>query len=121
LIDDFPQDTYPNTTMSFAHSFNITITWLDDTCNSNMDNFCSVIPHHIKHLKIDVDSMNDMKIILNRLEHLSSVSFRFLNRDAHWKARLKKWILMRRNVTCHPDLDTLHIWIGQKRAEYQDT
>ncbi len=47
-----------------------TRTWIDQACTSIIENFCSIMPHHIKHLGIDIEFMNNMEIILDRLEHL---------------------------------------------------
>ncbi|CAF2651238.1 unnamed protein product [Rotaria sp. Silwood2] len=43
----------------------------------NIENFCSIMPQHIKHLDIDIVNINDMKVILERLEQLSSVKIKF--------------------------------------------
>jgi len=123
VIDEFPQDFYPNTTISFVnlleqslniHSLVITATWLDETCTSNMENFCSIFPHHIKHLEIDIDNINDMKIILDRLEHLSSVAFRYLNGEEDWQTHMTEWLSEKGDSTYCMEYDTLHIWLDKK-------
>jgi hypothetical protein len=75
-----------------------------------MENFCSIIPHHIKHLKIDI------KIILDRLEHLTSVTFRILNRKKHWQTEMIEWLSKRRDSTYCIEYDILHAWLGKKKS-----
>ncbi len=126
LIDEFPQDFYPNTVISFIHllkqlsnihSLVITVTWLDEKYISNMEYFCSLLPHHIKHLEIDVKLIDDMKIILDRLEHLSSVIFRKCNSEEHWQTDIKEWLSQRRNAIYDMEYDALHIWLDKKKSE----
>jgi hypothetical protein len=90
--------------------------WLDETYASNMENFCSMIPHHIKHLEIDIGIIGDMKIILLRLEHLLSVKFRFVNQKIHWQTKIIRWLSERRDSTYYKDLSSLHIWLGKKNS-----
>lgn len=124
ILDEVPQDVYPSATISFfrlleqasnIHTLVITAAWLDETCTSNMENFCSIIPDHIKHLEIDVQFMDDMKIILNRLEHLSSVIFRYLNDEEDWKTKIIEWLSERRDSTYRTEFNALHIWLGKKK------
>ena len=61
--------------------------------------------------------MNGMKIILDRLEHLSSVTFRCLNAKQHWKRDIIEWLSERRYSTYLEKFDTLHIWLGKKKSE----
>ncbi|CAF3989242.1 unnamed protein product [Rotaria sordida] len=130
LIDESAEDSYPNTPIHFVdllqqaynvHSLVFKDKWLDKTCVSNMENFCSLIPNHIKHLEIDILIMDDMKIILNRLDHLLSVTFRFISRKQHWPNKIIKWLSTRRDATYSTDFYTLSIWLGKKKKKKRKT
>lgn len=94
----------------------LVIVWPDEACISTMENFCSIIPHHVKHLKINVKFVNNMKLILNRLEHLLSVTFRCSYDNPSWKAEIIQWHLERRSLTYYEDFDTLQIWLGKMKT-----
>ncbi|CAF2667099.1 unnamed protein product [Rotaria sp. Silwood2] len=130
LVDGLVEDFYPNTPIHFVNllqqAFNVRSLvfkdkWLDKTCVSNMKNFCSLIPNHIKYLEIDISIMDDMKIILNRLDHLLSVTFRFISRKQHWPKKIIKWLSTRRDATYSTDLYTLSIWLGKKKKKKRKT
>ncbi|CAF1549709.1 unnamed protein product, partial [Rotaria sordida] len=130
LVDELAEDFYPNTPIHFVillqQAYNVRSLvfkdkWLDKTCGSNMENFCSLIPNHIKYLEIDISIMDDMKIILNRLDHLLSVTFRFISRKQHWPNKIIKWLSTRRDATYSTDLYTLSIWLGKKKKKKRKT
>jgi hypothetical protein len=83
-----------------------------------MENFCSILPRHIKHSKINIKIINDMKVILDRLEHLASVTFRILNRKKpwEWQTEIIEWLSKRRDSTYCIEYDILHAWLGKKKS-----
>jgi hypothetical protein len=66
-----------------VHSLSINYFRIDDNYDISMEIFCSMIPYHIKYLQIKLLKyenqriIDDMKIILNRLQHLWSITFQF--------------------------------------------
>ena len=51
--------------------------WTPDNCMTRMKTICSMITSNIKHLQIRVKDFDDIKYILERLEHLTSVTFEY--------------------------------------------
>ncbi|CAF1271955.1 unnamed protein product [Rotaria sordida] len=82
----------------------------------NIENFCSIIPQHIKHLDIDIVNINDMKVILERLEQLSSVKFKFSFEKWIFAKEILEWISQKRNNSTHlKEMHYLSLWIGKKK------
>jgi len=120
------EDPYPDTSMTVTdllekacniHSFVITAICFDETLPNDMEHFCSFIPHHIKHLKIDIGIIDDIKIILERLDHLSSATFLFYSDDDHWQMTIREWLSERRDAIYYAEFDILHIWLGKKKCQ----
>ncbi|CAF0856438.1 unnamed protein product [Rotaria sp. Silwood1] len=125
LVDKFHQDSSQVIATNFLNileqacnvcSLIIIIPWLARTNSKTIDQLCSMIPSHIKHLEIDVRSMNDMKTVLERLDHLSSVTFRFFNGKSNWQETIIKWLSDRRDLTYCKQSYELHIWLGMKKT-----
>ena len=93
------------------------LTLSNSCCRSNLngivEDFCSIIPHHVKHLDIyDID-LNDIKILLERLQHLSSVSFLFPFDMPFSPTEIVGWLSQRRDFTYLVDKSSMSIWLGQ--------
>jgi hypothetical protein len=86
---------------------------------------CLNLPHHIKRLDTDITHLNDAKMILERAEHLSSVTFR-ISKPWHVAHEIDIWLWQRkRNVayqvesiplghydSCDP-IDSIHLWLDR--------
>ncbi|CAF4734443.1 unnamed protein product [Rotaria sp. Silwood2] len=95
-----------------VRSLVIIIPWLSKTDTKITNQLCSMIPSHIEHLKIDVRSIKDMKIVLERLDHLSSVTFRFFDSTSTWQTKIIEWVLYRRDLIHCKETSELHLWLG---------
>lgn len=72
---------------------------------------CSIVNHHIKYLQIRINHINDMKMILERLQHLISVTFYFPHDSKNYSTKIIKWLCQRgRSVPfwCNPFC--IHLW-----------
>ncbi|CAF1342097.1 unnamed protein product [Rotaria sordida] len=125
LIDKFDEDSSQIMTTNYLKIFEqaynvrsliIIIPWLTKTDTKITNQLCSMIPSHIAHLKIDVRSMKDMKIVLERVDHLSSVTFRFFNSKSTRQTKIIEWISDRRDLTYCKESDELRIWLGMKKT-----
>ncbi|CAF1282231.1 unnamed protein product [Rotaria sordida] len=124
LVDKFPQDSSQIMTTNVlkileqachVRSLIIIIPWLVKTDTKIINQLCSMIPSHIKHLEIDVGSMNHIKIILQRLDHLSSVVFRYFNDKPTWQTTIIEWLSDRRDLTYCKESYELYIWLGTEK------
>ncbi|CAF1361848.1 unnamed protein product [Rotaria sp. Silwood1] len=124
LLDKFDPDSSQIMTTNYLKIFEqaynvrsliIIIHWLAKTDTKITNQLCSIIPSHIEHLTIDVRSMKDMKIVLERVDHLSSVTFRFYDSKSTWQTIIE-WISDRRDLTYCKESGELHIWLGMKKT-----
>jgi hypothetical protein len=67
----------------------------------NIEKFCSMMPAHIRHLDIDIANINDMKVILERLEQLSSVKFKFSFEKSIFIKEIIEWLSQNRSNSSH--------------------
>ncbi len=91
------------------------VTLSNSICRSSLngivENFCSIIPHHVKHLDLyDVD-LDDIKTLLERLKHLSSVTFVYLFEMPFSPTEIIGWLSQRMDFTYLVDNVSLSIWL----------
>ncbi|CAF4479473.1 unnamed protein product [Rotaria magnacalcarata] len=75
-----------------------------------IENICSLVPHHVKHLDIEAKTLTGIYLILERLQHLSSVTFRRLPLSV---LSLTEWHTLLSDVTHRYNQDSLHIWLDK--------
>jgi hypothetical protein len=83
------------------------------SCNRtiNSEIICAIIPRHVKHLKVKIDRIKDMKMILEQLHHLSSVIFQYPVCTLDYPTYIVKWLKQRRkSFTFWCNLSHIHLW-----------
>jgi hypothetical protein len=106
-----------------VHSLSINYFIIDvNDYDTSMEIFCSIIPFHIKYLKIKLLKyenqriIDDMKIILNRLEYLSSITFQFDPFHSIQFDNIIEWIRNEREDFTYISREHyLHIWLGESK------
>ncbi|CAF0748325.1 unnamed protein product [Adineta steineri] len=84
-----------------------------DSTTSIIERICSIIPHYVRHLDLfDID-LDDIKILLERLKHLFSVSFTFSIEMPFSPTEIIEWLSKIRNFTYLDDKRSLSLWLGQ--------
>jgi hypothetical protein len=84
----------------------------------SLQTICSIVSHRIQHLQIPVNSTEDMKLILNRFDHLSSVAFRFLADSLVPITEIIEWLTMKgRDFTYQSTQCSLNLWLGKNTKE----
>ncbi len=91
--------------------------WAPDNCISRMKTICSMISPNIKHLQIRVKSIDDIKYILEQLEHLTSVTFEYsqiltINRQEF----IESLAYLKRYSSVWDSQQALHVWLGKQKA-----
>jgi hypothetical protein len=107
---------------SNVHSLSITYFIIDNNYDTSMEIFCSMIPNHIKYLQIKLLEnenqriIDDMKIILNRLEHLWNITFQFDPFHSIQFDNIIQWLRNSREDFTHiHSRHYLHIWLGKSK------
>ena len=90
--------------------------WPADNLLPRMETICSLLSPNIKHLQIRVKNIDEMKFLLERLEHLTSVTFQYsqmlnIQREEliHSLADLKRFSSIWNSE------NALHIWLGERK------
>ena len=86
-----------------------------DSCHMNMKKIYSVVPQHIKQLSVTPKTFNDMKMILQRLDHLSVVEFKSIHgKEPLPFAQIIEWLMQeQRNFVHEQEKDSLKILFEQ--------
>jgi hypothetical protein len=73
---------------------------------------CAIVPRHVKHLQVKMDRINDMKMIVKQLDHLSSITFQFANESPNRCQELVEWLSQRKKLfTFRGNPIGLHLWL----------
>lgn len=90
--------------------------WTPDNFMTRMQTICSMITSNIKHLQIRIKNLDDIKYILERLEHLTSVTFEYaqiltINRQEF----IQSLGFLKRYSSLWDSQQTLHVWLGNTK------
>ena len=92
------------------------------TDSSLIESICSIVPDHVKHLDIEIKFLNHIDLVLERLQYLSSATFRRLPPTFLLTEKLTEWCTqLKRDITCRPDHGSLHIWLGKPFEQNRTT
>jgi hypothetical protein len=73
---------------------------------------CTIVPRHVKDLKVKIDRIKDMKMILEQLDHLSSVTFQYPVYSLNYPPNIIKWLKQRgKSFTFWCNLSRIHLWL----------
>jgi hypothetical protein len=80
-----------------------------------INNLCSTIPRHVRHLQMPVENVHQIKTIIVRCENLSTVEF---NIAYPMTEEVIKWFNDNTiNSTCLDNYGTVYVWIGKKNIQ----
>jgi predicted nucleic acid-binding protein len=78
----------------------------------NIETVCSVIPRSVKHLRISIKNIAEIKTVLEQLNQLISVTFYSAN-IANYYEDIQKWIhVKRKHSICRESDRCIQIWLG---------
>jgi hypothetical protein len=86
---------------------------VDGQYNTTMAILCSIVSLHVKHFSLKIDKLDDMKIIVERLRHLSSVSFNFPSDRKINSNEMIDWLVNNGRDFNHLENEySLHFWFA---------
>jgi hypothetical protein len=89
--------------------------WTPENCMKRMKTICSMISPNIKHLQIRVKDLDDMKYILQRLEHLTSITFEYAQMlTIDHQEFIRSLAFLNRYVSIWDSQHALHVWLENK-------
>jgi len=81
--------------------------------NTTMATLCSIVSFHVKHLTSKIQNLDDMKIVVEKLQHLSSVSFNFPSDRKINSNEIIDWLINNGRNFTHLENDySLHFWFS---------
>jgi hypothetical protein len=90
--------------------------------SSLIESICSIVPENVKHLDIETKTLNHIDLVLQRLQHLSSATFRRLSPTFLSTEKLTEWrIQLKRDITCRFDQGSLHMWLDKPSGQDRST
>jgi hypothetical protein len=90
--------------------------WTPDNCVKRMKTICSIISPNIKHLQIRVKDLDDIKYILERLEHLTSITFEYAQMlTINHQEFIQSLAYLNRYSSVWDSQLALHVWFGNKK------
>ncbi len=88
----------------------------DGQYNTTMTTLCSIVSFHVKHLTLKIQNLDDMKIVVEKLQHLSSVSFNFPSDRKINSNEIIDWLINNgRNLTHLENDYSLHFWFSNNQ------
>ncbi|CAF0981599.1 unnamed protein product [Adineta ricciae] len=82
---------------------------------STMD-ICYLLSRQIKHLQLPVSDLNDIKLVLEQCQYLSTV--RFTARQRKLPTQIVRWIDENTTgSTCRKNADSVQVWLGKNNIE----
>jgi len=90
--------------------------WTPENCMERMKTICSIISPNIKHLQIRVKDLNDIKYILEQVEHLTSVTFEYSQiLTINHQDFIQSLAYLNRYSSIWDSRQALHVWLGKKK------
>lgn len=83
-----------------------------------MPAICSIMSDQIKHLQMPVNHVEEIKMIIDRFDHLFSVTFHFVIDSLVSITEILDWLLaIRRDFTYQSTKSSLSLWLGRRAIQ----
>jgi hypothetical protein len=92
-----------------VYSLNICGLLLNRKSCLTADHICSMIPIHVRQLIVSIKNLNEVKIVLQQLEHLSSAKFIF-DETPCWNHFHEWFKTNKQNMSYQTDRFSLYVW-----------
>ena len=79
-----------------------------------IESICLLVPRHVKHLNIEVRTLLNINLVLERLQHLTSITFRNLHSSILSIEKLTEWYAqLNRDLTYRYHNGSLRLWLDK--------
>ncbi|CAF3779503.1 unnamed protein product [Rotaria sp. Silwood1] len=118
---DFESQSVSNKLTNITHLLEQTSnlhTLTIDSSSASTENICLLVPNHIKHLQVSVNNSDDIKLIIEQLKHLSSITFEVLYDIKSLSTEFVTWLMEKTNEsTYRNDNMILSIWFNNNNNQ----
>jgi hypothetical protein len=94
------------------HSIEIFNRWHGLFTYIDINEFCSMIPRNVKHLDLDIFDINEIRILIEQLEYLSSLKLKYSFEKSFLIKDILQWLINQR-MSYLSDIHYLAIWISK--------
>ncbi|CAF0963154.1 unnamed protein product [Rotaria sordida] len=99
---------------SNIHTFEICNNLSSINSNTKIEDICLLIPKYIEHLKITVKNVNEMKIVFDRFQYLSSITFRFSFDTLIPSSKvIESFLNIKSDLTYKKDDCSVRVWLNE--------
>ncbi|CAF1370789.1 unnamed protein product [Adineta ricciae] len=96
---------------SNIHTLKLTYIHSEESLHSTQS-LCTLIPHTVQHLQISISNFKEMKMILEQVPQLFSVTF-YSSDISNYCEDIEQWLKMKRSRSlCRHGLRCIQIWLG---------
>ncbi len=82
-------------------------------------NIYSILPRHVKHLKIPIGDLEHIKMIFERCKNLSTIKFYY--GDVKLYKKVTRWFSDNTsNTTCQESYRRVSVWFGKKKIQLNE-
>lgn len=92
----------------------------NNLCQDQLDrciqNFYSIVPSHIKHLQIPINDLNQIEMILEQCQNLSTIIFTSIRVKLF--ENIINWFSENTiHSKCQQNVGTVAVWLGEKKIQ----
>lgn len=99
---------------SNIHTFAICNNVSVNNSSTTIEDICLLVPAFVEHLKITVKNVNEMKIVFDKFEYLSSITFLFLFDTSIPSAKIiESFLNVKNDLTYRKDDSTIRVWLNK--------
>jgi hypothetical protein len=123
FFDEYEDDTWINIGIFFEQAYNLSSLIIESSLNAYklprfVDKIHRIIPRQLKHLHLPINSLYQMKMIIERCEKLSIIEF---NIKPKYSKEIIEWFNNNTiKSTCKKDGRTITVWLGKKKIQSTD-
>jgi hypothetical protein len=90
-----------------------------DQLDRTVENIHSILPYHVKNLQVPLNDVNQIKMILERCEKLTTINFTI--DDEEFSDKVMKWFADNTiYTTCRQGYKNFAVWLGKKTFQSCD-
>ncbi len=122
-FDRYKQDTLHDIGIFLEQAHNLSSLIIRNSSNEDQvfgtfENMYPIIPCQLKHLQISINTVNQIKRILEKCEKLSTIK---LDTNLNFARKIIQWFDDNTiNSTCKKNYTTITVWLGKKKLQGTD-
>jgi hypothetical protein len=123
FFDEYKNDTLIDISIFLGQAHNLSSLIIRSSLNEYrlpriFDNIYSIIPRQLKHLHLPINSLDQMRMIIERCKNLSTIEFDIKSK---YSKEIMEWFNDNTiKSICKKDGRTITVWLGKKKIQSID-